>query len=144
MSDLGKHFDIGLKEEFIAANARKLLLFFTLLLAACASSEPRSAEQWMARERNACLPAAVSMAEGLKRQGVQAKVVRYGYNRNGKRIGHAITAYLYPPGDNQLWTYDYEGSWRTRAFWEDAMGIAATAERLRARHYEIKYAEFLP
>lgn len=36
MNDIGKHFDIGLKEEFIAANARKLLLFFTLLLDACA------------------------------------------------------------------------------------------------------------
>jgi hypothetical protein len=114
-----------------------------LLLAACATSEPRNAEQWMARERNACLPTAVSMAEGLKRQGVQARVVRYSYDRAGKRIGHAITAYLYPPGANQLWTYDYEGSWRTRAFWESPIDIARSAERLRARQYEITHAEFL-
>ena len=118
------------------------LLIICLFLAACAT-EPRNAEQWMARERNACLPTAVSMAEGLKRQGVQARVVRYSYDRAGKRIGHAITAYLYPPGANQLWTYDYEGSWRTRAFWESPLDIARSAERLRARQYEITHAEFL-
>jgi hypothetical protein len=83
------------------------------------------------------------MAEGLKRQGVQAKVIRYGYERNSKHIGHAITAYLYPPGANQLWTYDYEGSWRTRAFWDDPLSIAEAAERLRSRDYEILYAEVL-
>jgi hypothetical protein len=114
-----------------------------ILLAACVSSEPRNAEQWMSRERNACLPTAISMTEGLKRQGIQARVVNYAYNRNGKNVGHAISAYLYPPGANQLWTYDYEGSWRTRAFWDNPLDIARSAERLRARQYEIIYAEFL-
>jgi hypothetical protein len=122
---------------------RTTLIVVSLYLAACASTEPRNAEQWMARERNACLPAAVSMAEGLKRQGVQARVVRYSYTRDGKPVGHAITAYLYPPGANQLWTYDFEGSWRTRAFWDSPIDIARSAERLRSRPYEIIYAEFL-
>lgn len=121
---------------------RPILAVLTLLLAACAT-EPRNAEQWMARERNACLPTAVSMAEGLRRQGVQARVVCYDYSRNGKTIGHAICAYLYPPGSNQLWTYDYEGSWRTRVYWDDAVGIARAAERLRARDNQILRAEFL-
>lgn len=119
-----------------------LILVYMTLLAACVT-EPRNSEAWMSRERNACLPTAIAMAEGLRRQGVQAKVVRYGYEQNGKRIGHAITAYLYPPGANKLWTYDYEGSWRTRAFWDDPISIARAAERLRSRDYEILYAEVL-
>lgn len=118
------------------------LLAAAALLAACAT-EPRNAEQWMARERNACLPTAVAMSEGLKRQGIQSRVVRYTYLRNGKRTGHAITAYLFPAGQNTLWTYDFEGSWRTRAYWHDAHGIATAAERLRARYHEILEAEFL-
>jgi hypothetical protein len=112
------------------------------LLAACAT-EPRNAEQWMARERNACLPTAVTMAEGLKRQGIQARVVRYSYTRNARPLGHAITAYLYPPGTNTLYTYDYEGSWRTRAYFDDAASIARAAERLRGRFLEITSADFL-
>jgi hypothetical protein len=97
----------------------------------------------MANERNACLTTAVSMAEGLKRQGITAKVVRYAYNANGRTLGHAVTAYLYPPGSNTLYTYDFEGSWRTRAFWNDPLGIATAAERLRSRVDTPFFSEFL-
>lgn len=121
---------------------KALLATITLLLAACAT-EPRNAEQWMARERNACLPTAIAMSQGLQRQGIQARVVRYSYERNGRPVGHAITAYLYPPGANTLWTYDFEGSWRARAYWNDPRGIATAAERLRSRSATILTAEFL-
>lgn len=97
----------------------------------------------MAREKNACLPTAIAMARGLDRQGIAARVVRYSYTRDGRPVGHAITAYLYPPGSNTLWTYDYEGSWRTRAYWSDPLGIATAAERLRSRSAPILTAEFL-
>jgi hypothetical protein len=97
----------------------------------------------MARERNACLPTAIAMAEGLKRQGIQARVVRYSYQLKGRLLGHAITAYLYPPGANTLYTYDCEGSWRTRAYFDDSASIARAAERLRGRFYEITSADFL-
>jgi len=117
-------------------------LLIALLVSGCAVT-PRNPEQWMANERNACLPTAVSMAEGLKRQGIQAKVVRYAYNANGRTVGHAVTAYLYPPGSNTLYTYDYEGSWRTRAFWNDPLGIATAAERLRSRFDTPFFSEFL-
>jgi len=118
------------------------LLAAAALLAACAT-EPRNAEQWMARERNACLPTAIAMSQGLKRQGITAKVVRYSYHRGDRPVGHAITAYLYPPGTNTLYTYDWEGSWRTRAYFDDAASIARTAERLRGRFYDITTADFL-
>jgi hypothetical protein len=120
----------------------KAWLLIALLLSGCAVT-PRNSEEWMARERNACLPTAIAMAEGLKRQGIAAKVVRYSYQREGRPVGHAITAYLYPPGKNQLFTYDYEGSWRTRAYFDDAVSIANAAERLRSRFYEITSADFL-
>jgi hypothetical protein len=115
-------------------------LLFSLLLAGCAG--PTNPEAWMTRERNACLPTAVSMAQGLQRQGIQARVLIYSYLANGQQRGHAVTAYLYPAGQNTLWTYDYEGSWRTRAYWDDATGIAAAAERLRSRHHKIDSAFF--
>jgi len=120
----------------------KAWLLIALLLSGCAVT-PRNSEEWMARERNACLPTAIAMAEGLKRQGIQARVVRYSYHRQGRPVGHAITAYLYPPGKNQLYTYDYEGSWHTRAYFDDAVSIANAAERLRSRFYEITSADFL-
>lgn len=119
---------------------RLLPCILLAFLVGCAG--PTNPEQWMTRERNACLPTAISMAEGLKRQGIQARVVSYSYKTAGRQVGHAITAYLYPPGSNTLWTYDYEGSWRTRAFWDDAQGIATAAERLRARQNKIENAYF--
>jgi hypothetical protein len=123
-------------------NRSLALVFLALFFSGCAIA-PRNAEQWMASERNACLPTAVAMAEGLKRQGIQARVVRYAYTTQGRRVGHAITAYLYPPGSNTLYTYDYEGSWRTRAFWDDPSGIATAAERLRSRFDTPSFSEFL-
>ena len=119
-----------------------LPLLIALALSACTAT-PRNAEQWMTRERNACLPTAVAMAEGLKRQGIAARVVRYSYTRDGRPVGHAICAYLYPPGSNTLYTYDFEGSWHTRAYWADPLNIATAAERLRGRTAPILTADFL-
>ena len=108
-----------------------ILLAACLTLAACAPSNP---EAWMAYEKNACLPTAISMQRGLERQGVQSRVITYNYPGPDNRLtGHAITAYLFPAGQNQLWTYDYLGSYRTRAYWDDAHGIAQQAETLRGR-----------
>lgn len=109
-------------------------------LTGCAG--PANPEAWMTRERNACLPTAIAMAEGLKRQGIQARVLIYSYRKKGQRQGHAVTAYLYPTNKNTLWTYDYEGSWKTRAYWDDPMGIAAAAELLRSRPHKIESAFF--
>jgi hypothetical protein len=124
-------------------SARTVATFALALALSACSAPPRNAEAWMARERNACLPTAVAMAEGLKRQGISARVVRYSYQRDGRNVGHAITAYLYPPGSNTLYTYDYEGSWHTRAYWADPINIATAAQRLRGRVAPILTAEFL-
>jgi hypothetical protein len=122
---------------------KALLLILALLGSTGCAVTPQSPEPWMARERNACLPTAIAMSQGLKRQGITAKVVRYSYRLQGRLLGHAITAYLYPPGANTLYTYDYEGSWRTRAFWGDDAGIARAAESLRGRNNPILSSEEL-
>ena len=97
----------------------------------------------MAFERNACLPTAIAMQAGLQRQGIESRVVRYAYHRQGAVVGHAVTAYLFPPGENKLWVYDFEGSTRARAYFSDALGIASQAEIARGRNRSIIQAEFL-
>ncbi len=117
------------------------MIVFTLL--GCETT-PTNPEQWMAREKNACLPTAIAFKAGLDRQGIWSEVVRYSYKNNKNKLtGHAIVAYLYPPGKNQLWTYDYEGSWRTRAFITNPYQIATEAEKVRARDTTVMFAEFL-
>jgi hypothetical protein len=119
-------------------------LMFCLLLAGCVT--PSNPEAWMEREKNACLPTAIAFREGLKKYQVWSEVVAYQYwdTQKQKRSGHAIVAYLYPPGKNQLWTYDYLGSYRVRAFINDPLTISQIAENLRGRPYNrVDYAEFL-
>ena len=124
-------------------SARTVVIFAVALALSACTATPRNAEQWMSRERNACLPTAIAMSQGLTRQGISARVVRYSYESKGRPVGHAITAYLYPPGANTLYTYDFEGSWHTRAYWSDPHDIAAAAERLRGRTAPILTADFL-
>jgi len=123
---------------------KNLLLLFSILLMGCQTT-PQNPEQWMTRERNACLPTAIAFKGGLRKYDIWSEVVRYSYkNEKGKWTGHAIVAYLYPPGKNQLWTYDFEGSWRTRAFVDNPLQIAQQAENLRGRwNNKVEYAEFL-
>lgn len=86
----------------------------------------------MEREINACVPTAIAFREGLRRYNVWSEVVISRWTDSfGKRRGHAYTAYLYPPGANQLWTYDNMGSWRTRAYTNAPFGVAFEANRLR-------------
>lgn len=123
-----------------------LFSFFVLMFLAGCETTPVNSEKWMELEANACLPTAISFREGLKKYGVWSEVVRYSYfdSQKNKRSGHAIVAYLYPPGKNQLWTYDYTGSWRARAFVDNPLQIAKEAEASRGNYFrEVYSAEFL-
>jgi len=107
------------------------ILFFLLLLASC-SSTPTNPESWIEFHKNACLPTAIIYKKNLDEKGVPwSKIVTYTYKN--KNIGHAIVAYLYPPGENQLWTYDYWGSYRARAYINQPTEIAKQAEKRRGR-----------
>ena len=123
-----------------------LAVISAIALAACAPSTPRSPEWWMEGKASACLPTAIAFREGLKNQAVWSEVLLYEYTEptTGKIMGHAVCAYLYPVGKNQLWTYDHEGSTRVRAFVIDPVGIAQQTEIKRGRpQHKITAAEFL-
>ena len=109
---------------------KPLLISLALALAGCAPTNP---EKWMERQANACLPAAIAFKQGLRRQDVWADVFAYRFRdpADGRGRGHAMVAYLYPPGKNQLWTYDAEGSFRVRAYKDDLPAIAREANAAR-------------
>jgi hypothetical protein len=121
---------------------RTLLLIAILVSVGCAVT-PQNPESWMEMERNACLPTAIAFQAGLKRQGIAARVVRYAYVRDGKPMGHAIVSYLFPSGSNTLWSYDYEGSYRIRAYADHHLQIAQQSELLRGRLRQITFSEFM-
>jgi hypothetical protein len=92
------------------------------IIVGCASQPPlKSVPSFIGRDQNACLPEAAAMAEGLKKEGIQAEVVVFTTDQRC----HAICAYLYPTGSNQLWGWDsYNKSNMIRAWLDDADGIA--------------------
>lgn len=120
------------------------LLLFSCFLISCAST-PSNPEPWMELKRNACLPTAIAFREGLRKYGVWSEVVAYKWYDSNKKTfnGHAIVAYMYPPGKNQLWTYDYWGSWKVRAYKDDPLDIAQKATDVRGEGRYVAFAEFL-
>lgn len=106
-----------------------LLILIIAFLAAC-ETVPKNPEAWMEMEKNSCLPTAIVFKQALRKYDVWARVFTYQYNpTNSKALGHAMVAYLYPPGENKLWTYDSFGSFRIRAYTNDLATIA------RISHY---------
>jgi len=87
----------------------------------------------MEQEINACLPTAIIFKQSLNKYGIWSEVFRYSWkdSQSGKIKGHAMVAYLYPPGKNQLWTYDAKGSYRTYAYTNNVQSIAQYAHTLR-------------
>lgn len=123
---------------------RALLIstIFALILLGC-STTPTNPEDWMVRYENSCVPTAIAFRQGLVRQGIWARVFMYLYTYDGKDNGHAMTAFLYPPGKNQLWTYDSMGSWKTRAYIKDVRAIADYAHSVRGAKSLAYGAEWL-
>jgi hypothetical protein len=124
----------------------KFLTLAIICLALLGCATPSNPDFWMETQQNACLPTAIAFRESLKKYQVWSEVVAYQYwdPSKQKKVGHSIVAYLYPPGKNQLWTYDYMGSYRIRAFINDPLTIAQMAENLRGRpHNRVNQAEFL-
>lgn len=128
---------------------KKLLLLFLAIACVSCSTLPTNPQKWMEwHGANDCLPTAIAFREGLKESKCKwSKVVVYGYTDaadNNKPKGHAVVAFMYPIGKNQLWVYDYMGSYRTRAYINDPKTIAQLAEIQRGRPLNVvSYAEFL-
>ena len=129
----------------------KLKLITTLcILTSCShipsAFTPSHPDAWMERERNACLPTAITFRESLRKYKVWAEVVGYQFDytntKNKKSSGHAIVAYMYPPGHNKLWTYDYWGSYRVRAYKDDPLDVARKAVEVRQEDRHVTSAHF--
>lgn len=123
----------------------KYFLFLISLLLISCETTPRNPEAWMENEINACLPTAIIFKQALNKYGVWSEVFSYRWFNNETRMphGHAMVAYLYPPGKNQLWTYDKKGSLRTRAFTNNVTAIAQTAHKMRGGNETIFGAEWV-
>ena len=109
-----------------------------MFLAGCVTHAPVA--EWSIGERNACLPEAAVMVQGLSGAGIQAKVLLV----TTPAFKHAVAVYLYPAGDNRLWVWD--STWkslRVRAWWDDAAGVARAWGLATGRELNITGAEFL-
>jgi hypothetical protein len=97
------------------------LLLLSVVISACTSNPPTNVPEWVGKMKNACLPEAIVMTQGLKASGIQAKVLSI----HTKDWGHATCVYMYPPGRNKLWVWD--SHWQSvplRAFWNDPNSVA--------------------
>jgi hypothetical protein len=97
-----------------------LLSIIILVLAGCASL-PVTEPEFAGRYKNACLPEAIAMTQALKKNDIQARVLRI----QTKDWGHAVCVYLYPTGANKLYVWDsYWKSVNLRAWYDDPNDIA--------------------
>lgn len=114
-----------------------------LLLVGC-TSVPKNPESEAEKQINACLPNAIIMAQALRRQDIWAKVLIVKWNKTGNINGHAYTIYLYPPGKNQLWSYDRDwGSMRIRAYKDNPTEVARQANSQRNLNWPLTSAVYL-
>lgn len=120
------------------------IVLLSLLLVACETT-PTNPEFWMEREVNACLPTAIIFKQSLRKYDVWSEVFRYSWkdSQTGKIRGHAMVAYLYPPGKNQLFTYDSMGSYRTYAYTNNVQGIAQYAHYTRGSADKVFNAQWI-
>lgn len=125
-----------------------IIVFFTTISCSHIPSPfaPSNPDAWMESQKNACLPTAITFRESLRKYKVWAEVVGYQFDytntKNKKSSGHAIVAYMYPSGHNKLWTYDHWGSYRVRAYKDDALGIARKAVEARQEDRHVTSAHF--
>jgi hypothetical protein len=99
---------------------RSLLAIVIVALAGC-TSLPVAEPAFAGRYRNACLPEAIAMAQGLKEKSIQTRVLRI----QTKDWGHAVCVYIYPTGANKLYAWDsYWQSINLRAWFDNPVSIA--------------------
>jgi hypothetical protein len=114
-------------------------LCLCFLLLGCTSVPPTGVPEWAGSFRNACLPEAIAVTQGLREKNIQAKVLSI----HTDNWGHATCAYLYPPGKNRLWVWDSQ--WQSiplRAWWNDPTSIARAWMKWRHDETPVKSAYF--
>lgn len=119
---------------------RILAIASCLCLSACATRPPVAAPVFSGEHRNACVPEAAAMVQGLNGAGITAKVLLI----TTPVWNHAVAVYLYPAGANRLWVWDSNWkSLRVRAWWDDPAGIARAWITETNRTTPITLASFL-
>lgn len=99
----------------------KFVVWAAIFLTSCTTTPPVDTPPWIGKMKNACLPEAIAMAQGLTSSGIQAKVLTI----RTPQWGHAVCVYMYPPGENKLHVWDsHWKSIRLRAWWNDPHSIA--------------------
>lgn len=91
----------------------KILIILFLLLAGCQHNPPIDSPPWVGEYKNACLPEAIAMTEGLKKVGIEAKVLIIAT----PKWRHAVCVYTYK---NKTWVWD--------SYWK-SISVFATMER---------------
>jgi hypothetical protein len=127
------------------SNKIKYLLFITICFLTSCQTTPSNPEFWMEKEINACLPTAIIFKQSLNKYKIWSEVFRYSWKDKdtGKLKGHAMVAYLYPPGKNQLFTYDSMGSYRTYAYTNNVENIAQYAHNIRGNTDKVFYVNWI-
>lgn len=121
----------------------KLFLLFVLFIVGC-HSLPSNPEKWMEKKFGACVPTAIVFRQSLQKYNIWSEVFRYTWIDSKNRVkGHAMVAYLYPPGQNKLWTYDGSGSYLTRAYVDDVLSLAQSAHKIRGFKDRVIWAEYI-
>ena len=98
-----------------------VLTLLSFILVSCTSIPPTGVPAWAGSYRKACLPEAIAVAQGLREEDIQARVLSI----HTEKWGHAVCVYMYPPGKNKLWVWDSQ--WQSvslRAWYDDPMSVA--------------------
>jgi hypothetical protein len=134
----------SIKVIYINNGMKFVILLLSLFFLGCQTT-PTNPEFWMEKEINSCLPTAIIFKQSLRKYDVWADVFRYSWkdSQTGKLRGHAMVAYLYPPGKNQLFTYDTMGSWNIRAYTNDITSIAQISHTVRGGKEKIFNASWI-
>lgn len=109
---------------------KKFLLMLPFFCISCTFT-PKNNESWLEFQKNACLPTSIIYKKDLEKKEIWSKIIVYHYKDS--TLGHAIAVYMYPPGQNKMWTYDFWGSYRARAYKDQPLQIAKEAEKKRHR-----------
>jgi hypothetical protein len=111
-------------------------LLIAFVLVGC-STAPVSEPEISGRFNNACLPEAAIMAETLRKNGIDSKVIII----KSEKWSHAVTAYVYPTDSNQIWAWDskyksikLQADWENNGSianaWKTEMGVATKADQV--------------
>jgi hypothetical protein len=118
---------------------RVFILLLAFFVAGC-STPPADTPPWVGKYKNACLPEAIVMTQGLKKNGIQAKVLAIYTDK----WGHAVCVYMYPTGQNRLWVWDsYWKSVNIRAYFNDPNDIAKAWMRWTLTDAKLNHAVFV-